>query len=130
LFAVAVYLPNLEIRLLGVIPIKMFWLAIFDGGIIAIEVFSHLGDIPRMSISVLLSVSVFFVVFGPGMKRALKMRADTAVRRHKFESAKMSAKDAMHECATCGKTEHDDPDLVFRVAADGEEYCDVCRGRS
>ena len=26
-------------------------------------------------------------------------------------------------CATCDRTEHDDPDLEFRVAADGEEYC-------
>jgi len=34
-----------------------------------------------------------------------------------------SADDALHRCAVCGATELTDPNLDFRVARDGEEYC-------
>jgi hypothetical protein len=80
-----------------------------------------------LAVAILLSVGVFFVVFGPGMRQALKMRGEVAVRRRRFEAAKATAAASMHECARCGKTEHDDADLVFRVSADGEEYCEGCR---
>jgi len=29
----------------------------------------------------------------------------------------------LHKCAICGATELSDPNLDFRVARDGEEYC-------
>jgi hypothetical protein len=31
--------------------------------------------------------------------------------------------EALHRCAVCGATELTDPNLDFRVARDGEEYC-------
>jgi len=31
--------------------------------------------------------------------------------------------EGFHRCAVCGKTEREAPDLLFRVAADGHEYC-------
>ena len=34
-----------------------------------------------------------------------------------------------HQCAQCGKTEADNATLEFRVTADGEEYCTLCRPR-
>lgn len=126
LFAVAVYNPNHTILLMAVIPIKMFWLAVFDAGIILIDV---LGGPPGLSLAIFLGLGNFLVVFAPGFRRALKMRAEIAARRQKFEAAKL-VQDSLHHCATCGKTENDDADLVFRVSADGEEYCDVCRGKS
>ncbi|HEX7262445.1 MAG TPA: rhomboid family intramembrane serine protease [Luteolibacter sp.] len=44
-------------------------------------------------------------------------------RRHEFRRAINASADAIHHCEVCGKTEHDDPDLEFRVGADGLEYC-------
>jgi hypothetical protein len=31
--------------------------------------------------------------------------------------------ESLHKCAVCGATELTDPNLEFRVARDGEEYC-------
>ncbi len=129
LFAVAVYHPHLEIRLFFIIPVKMMWLAIFGGATYLLNVLRFFGVDPVVSAALVLAISNFLVVFVPGFRRALKMRGEVAVRRRRFEAAKASAKMAMHECSACGKTENDDADLVFRVAADGEEYCSDCRAK-
>ena len=34
-----------------------------------------------------------------------------------------SEAEPLHKCAVCGATELTDPNLDFRVARDGEEYC-------
>ena len=39
----------------------------------------------------------------------------------------MNPDEAFHYCKYCGKTEQDDEELVFRVAANGEEFCEDCR---
>jgi hypothetical protein len=78
---------------------------------------------PLLGFSLLLAMSNFFLVFGPGTARHLRQRGEVAARRRKFESAKLPDTEALHRCASCGKTEHDDPELEFRVATDGEEYC-------
>ncbi|OYV05832.1 MAG: hypothetical protein CFE26_09540 [Verrucomicrobiales bacterium VVV1] len=45
-------------------------------------------------------------------------------RRQKFRSAMSSSATALHLCATCGKTERDDPSLEFYVSStDDQEYC-------
>jgi hypothetical protein len=129
LFAAAVYNPNLEFRLFFVIPVKLAWIAIFGGAGLLLLIVSALGSAPAVSLALLLSVSNFIVVFFPGFKRALKMRGETAVRRRKFDAVKASSKFAMHECANCGKTENDDAELVFRVTAEGEEFCADCRAK-
>lgn len=45
-------------------------------------------------------------------------------RRHEFRRAIVAGSGAIHQCAVCGKTEDHDPDLEFRVCADGQEYCE------
>jgi hypothetical protein len=47
----------------------------------------------------------------------------TLRRRYQFRRAVLAASDSIHQCAVCGKTEHHDPDLEFRVGTDGVEYC-------
>ncbi len=48
----------------------------------------------------------------------------TLRRRQEFRRAIMDSSGAIHQCQVCGKTEHHDPDLEFRVGADGQEYCE------
>lgn len=48
----------------------------------------------------------------------------TLQRRHEFRSAINASSRALHQCEVCGKTEHHDPDLEFRVGTDGHEYCE------
>lgn len=45
-------------------------------------------------------------------------------RKRQFRSALRKSDHALHQCATCSRTEHDDPDLEFYVHPnDGKEYC-------
>lgn len=45
-------------------------------------------------------------------------------RRQKFRSAMASSAPALHRCATCGKSERDDPSMEFYVSStDDQEYC-------
>lgn len=45
-------------------------------------------------------------------------------RREFLTSVAATREDALHRCATCGRTERDDASLDFRVSSDGEEYCE------
>ena len=123
LFAAAVLQPGLQINLLGVIPIKLYWLAIFDAGVLLIDFLQLTRAHPLLGLCLLISIGNFLIVFGPSSYRLMRQRGEVAVRRRKFEMAKMPENESLHRCAVCQKTEHDDPDLEFRVAADGEEYC-------
>ncbi|MDB4721758.1 derlin [Verrucomicrobiales bacterium] len=126
LFACAVYNPHYTVRLFGIIPVKLFWIALFSGGILVVDGISSIW----LGLSIIISLGNFIVVFVPGMKRSMQMRAQVAVRRNKFDAAKISENEALHLCASCGKTENDDNDLIFRVADSGEEYCENCRGKN
>lgn len=126
LFACAVYNPHYTVRLFGIIPVKLFWIALFGGGMLVINAISNL----QFGLSIIISLGNFIVVFVPGMKRTMQMRAQVAVRRNKFDAAKISENESLHLCASCGKTENDDNDLIFRVADSGEEYCENCRGKN
>ncbi|HIG85403.1 MAG TPA: hypothetical protein EYG40_00330 [Verrucomicrobia bacterium] len=126
LFACAVYNPHYTVRLFGIIPVKLFWIALFSGGILVVDAINS----PLLGLSIIISLGNFIVVFVPGMKRSLQMRAQVTVRRNKFDAAKVSENESLHLCASCGKTENDDNDLIFRVADSGEEYCENCRGKN
>ena len=124
LFACAVYNPHYTVMLFAIIPVKMFWLAFFDAGIIILEMFQVTFS---YALAIVVGLGHFLVVFLPGLKAAVKMRNEVALRRRKFDEARAPLTEAMHLCASCGKTEKDDDELVFRVADDGEEYCVECR---
>ncbi|MED5585925.1 MAG: hypothetical protein VYB61_06180 [Verrucomicrobiota bacterium] len=124
LFACAVYNPHYTAMLFALIPVKLYWLAFFNAGIIILELFQYPF---LLALAIVLGLTNFLVVFLPGLKAAVKMRTEVALRRRKFEEASAPVMEAVHLCASCGKTEKDDDELVFRVADDGEEYCVECR---
>jgi Zn-dependent protease len=65
--------------------------------------------------------------YGFSLRERLKRRS----RRREFygaikEQTQQAAVAGFHRCATCGRTEHNDPHLDFRICtecANGEEYC-------
>ena len=123
LFACAVYNPNYVVRLFAIIPIRLFWIAIFAAGILLLQALNDL----RTASLILVSLLHFFVVFIPGMKRSIQVKAQVSSRRNQFENAQISKDEALHYCEYCGKTEKDDEELIFRVAANGIEFCEDCR---
>lgn len=117
--------PNYEISLFFILPIKVKYLGMVAG---AFELLQFI-DTPAMRSAIIFSLLNFFVAFTPVFFRWMKQRGTVSQRRARFESAKPVPSAFFHKCASCGKTDVDDPKLDFRVTADGEEYCTVCRPR-
>lgn len=123
-FAFAAIYPDQVINLFGIIPVKAKWLALANAAMLVFQVIS----VPPFLLSVAAGLLPFFVVFAPGFIRDFRNQSDASTRRAAFqERAKAGAAAAFHTCAACGATDASHPEREFRVAADGEEYCDPCR---
>ncbi|MEM0897305.1 MAG: hypothetical protein AAGJ79_10495 [Verrucomicrobiota bacterium] len=123
LFAFACNYPDLEIRLMLVIPIKMKWVALIAAGAILFQAIGIMVYAAFMAIALM----NFLLVYVPQFVKFMKHRSNVAARRSKFESEKLSEHEPMHRCDRCGKTDVDSPELEFRVTSDGEDICEECR---
>ena len=66
----------------------------------------------------------YLIFFGPAIIHDARHRREVTTRRRRFEMQTREAEaEALHRCAICGATEVTDPNLEFRVARNGEEYC-------
>lgn len=137
--AFAVLMPDVQVMLMFIIPIKVKWVAYLDmlilgltifGGIFArvlpVNIIMGLMSIgispsPWSAIAALVSMLNFFIFYTTtwNFKRVtpkeMKRRAEY---KHKVRIGSMGNK---HKCAVCGRTEADDEDLEFR-------YCSKCQG--
>lgn len=138
-FAFAALYPNVEFLLFFIIPVKVKYLALFDGlffGYTILQAFMpayggspYIGVIYRAR-AIAAAVSLLnFVIFYLSSRNVKAYSPKQIHRRKKFqneirnarvnkEAAKVGAK---HRCAVCGRTELDDPNLEFR-------YCSKCNG--
>lgn len=138
-FAFAALYPNVEFLLFFIIPVKVKYLALFDGlffGYTILQAFMpSYGGAPYIGIvyqarAIAAAVSLLnFVIFYFSSRNVKAYSPKQIHRRKKFqkeirnarvnkEAAKVGAK---HRCAVCGRTELDDPNLEFR-------YCSKCNG--
>jgi len=122
-FAFATIYPNQEILLMLIIPIKIKYLAWVNAAYLLLISLSS----PLMGILVLLGLVPFLLVFGPAFIRNFKERGIAASRKAKYQS-EMSAPEgqAFHTCSSCEVNDITSPDLEFRVAENGDEYCIPC----
>ena len=123
--AFAVFYPNFEFLIFFILPVKVKYLAWINGALILLS----LVEKPSSRLSILFSMLNFIVAFLPGLIKGVKHGAIVAERRNRYEAAKIPSGSFFHQCAQCKKTELDDKTLDFRVTADGEEYCSICRPR-
>src|SRR6266550_4734770 len=65
----------------------------------------------------------YLIFFGPEIIYEARHRGEVSARRKRFAQQSRSEAEPLHKCAVCGATELSDPNLDFRVARDGEEYC-------
>lgn len=120
LFAFARFYPDEMIYLMGLVPVKAKWLAWFTA-IWLVWGFITQGWDYRLAL--LVAFANFFIFFGREIFLDAVHRREVKGRRARFENAQRPDEEAMHRCATCGRTEIQSPDLEFRVARDGHEYC-------
>ncbi|MEI3219391.1 MAG: hypothetical protein V8S08_06940 [Lachnoclostridium sp.] len=133
-FAFAALYPDVKFLLFFIIPIKVKWLALFDGAYFVYTIIlaflpsyggSTFGVIYKAN-AVAAVVSILnFIIFFLG-SRNMKQYSPKQVKRKKEFKQKMRpvntyANGARHRCAVCGRTELDNPDLEFR-------YCSKCNG--
>jgi len=116
-FAFATIAPNYEIFLFLIVRVKVKYIAWILLGILALQ-FALLPLAAKMAL--LASLGNYLLFFGPAFVRDWNEKRGNAVRLAKFHGAEP---ESLHRCAQCGRTEVSDPELEFRVAADGEEYC-------
>ena len=115
-FAFATLAPNYEIFLFFILRVKMKYVAwVFAGFLLLQMVAAPLADKAAM----VASLANYLLFFGPGFIKGRIEAESTRVRRKKFTAPAES----LHRCAKCERTEVTHPDLEFRVAGDGEEYC-------
>ena len=120
--ACASIMPDYQLLLYGIIPVKMKWLAILDVVLLAVDVVQG-GLIIRI---VIIASLLNFIIFFFCNRNLRGHSAKQAVRRKKFQKQisrpqNQYAGGAKHRCAVCGRTELDDPTLEFR-------YCSKCNG--
>ena len=117
--------PHQVIHLFGIIPIKAKWLGWANVAYLAAMVLT--APLPLLlGALVLIGLLPFLITFGPRFLESVRSESKAKVRRHQFES-EIATGDSFHECTTCKATEKTHPERAFRVAADGNEFCDSCR---
>ena len=133
-FAFAALYPDVKFLLFFIIPIKVKWLALFDGAYFVYTIIlAFLPSYGRSTFGVIYKanavaavVSILnFIIFFLG-SRNMKQYSPKQVKRKKEFKQKMRpvntyANGARHRCAVCGRTELENPDLEFR-------YCSKCNG--
>ena len=116
--ACASIMPDYQLLLYGIIPIKMKWLAILDVVLLAVDAVQGGLIIRIVIIASLLNFIIFFFC-----NRNLRGHSPKQVARRKKFQKQISrpqnqyAGGAKHRCAVCGRTELDDPTLEFRYCS-------------
>jgi hypothetical protein len=119
-FATAWLCPDDVIYVLGILPMKYKWLAWIGAAFLFLDFVR--GPLSEKA-AMIASLANFFLFIGPEIFRRARHRRETFSRRKHFEDQSRPEDEPLHRCATCGATELSDPNLEFRVARDGEEYC-------
>jgi len=119
-YAFARFYPDEVIYVLFILPVKIKWVAWTSAAFLLLGFFVNSNSY-RMSL--LAALSNYLIFFGPEIIHDARHRHEVSTRRRRFESHARSETEPLHRCAVCGATESSDPNLDFRVARDGEEYC-------
>ncbi len=132
-FAFAMLYPDTQFLIMLIIPVKVKWLAWLDAALFAWTILQNLLALnflgALLPVVALLNFFVFFwtsitdeIAYRRGAARhqvsAKTIQFKSAVRRQRRKEAKQGFR---HQCAVCGRTDADYPDLEFR-------YCSRCAG--
>jgi hypothetical protein len=120
-FAFARYYPDVVIYFAYVLPMKVRWVAWVSGALIIFGII-RIGTIEYFS-AVMVALVNYLIFFGPEIWKEAGHRVAVSQRRARFERDSARDDDALHRCEVCKRTETTNPELDFRVSADGHEYC-------
>ena len=128
LLALAMCMPEGEVRLYFVLPIRMKWMAFVYGLFIAWDIVSYLRVGLWVGVVPIVASLLNFVIFYFSTRDMNRYNPKEIHRRQQFKKAMAPSRTgsgpdgiAKHKCAICGRTEKDDPNLEFR-------FCSKCNG--
>ncbi len=107
--------PKVEILLFFVLPVQVRFLGMLVAGGLLLKM------LPEPIL--LLFFTNYIVWAGIPALRGTARVLESGKRKKLFNAGKNAASEAFHTCVVCQKTEVTDPQLEFRIGADGEEYC-------
>lgn len=124
--AFAALYPNMELLLFFILPIKVKWLGILYGLILAFEVIKLLGaGAFAYAFCIVIAMGNFLLFFL--LSRDYRRISPKEIKRKQtFKNEMRQNGGTRHRCAICGRTEKDDPNMEFRFCSrcDGDyEYC-------
>jgi hypothetical protein len=118
-FVFATLFPKVEFLLFFIIPVQVRWLAILSGIFIVIQIIGNPSSFGYW----LLALANYLLWAGiPAMRGQARVVA-AGQRRRKFQKDASMDENAFHRCAECDRTDLSNPELEFRMASDGKEYC-------
>ena len=125
-----IFMPEAEMRLYFVLPIKMKWLVIVYFVSLIFEVFEYFSYGPSVGIMmgaqiVFAVINLLWFVYSCKTHLSLRQQRKQHKRQHnfrqQFSQPRPGSGISQHKCCICGRTELDDPGLTFR-------YCSKCTG--
>jgi membrane associated rhomboid family serine protease len=119
-YAFARFYPDEIIYVLFILPVKIKWVAWVSAAFLLLGFFTNSNS---YRVALLAAFANYLIFFGPEIIYEARHRHEVSSRRRRFEVRSRDEAEALHKCAVCGATELTDPNLDFRVASDGEEYC-------
>jgi hypothetical protein len=118
-FVFATLFPKVEFLIFFIIPVQVRWLAILSGVFIIIQIIAS----PSLFGYWLLALANYILWAGIPALRGQARVVAAGQRRRKFQKDASMDGTAFHHCAECDRTDLSDPELEFRMASDGKEYC-------
>ncbi|MBQ7841093.1 MAG: hypothetical protein IJ390_11515 [Lachnospiraceae bacterium] len=120
--ACAASIPDVQVLLMFVFPIKVKWLGIVYGVMLLLECIQGGFSTVIVVVFSLLNFLIFFIQSKGNMhlnSGQVKMRRDFKQKMRRAENQTRGV--TKHKCAICGRTELDGDDLEFR-------FCSKCNG--
>ena len=117
--AFATLMPNFELRLFFIFPVKVKWLGWLTAGIYLLTL---LGGDAGSRLSVAGTFATYAIFFGKGFIHNVK----AAQRRKAFSNERAeAAEQPMHTCAACGVSDKHNRSIGFRYCSTcGQCFCD------
>lgn len=118
--AFATLFPKVEILLFFFVPVQIRFLGIFAGIMVIINA---LAD-PMITVPIYAMGFANYLIFAamPALRGQAQLR-QSSQRRSRFNAQKMDPTEAFHTCVICQRNDIEDPEMEFRIGADGKEYC-------
>jgi len=116
-FAFATFYPKYELRMFFVLPVPISIIAGITGVVLLV---TSLSGLPFV-VYILLGLAPYLLVL------AQVLKGGGARIQHKIKhAARKTASPVLYTCVSCGVTDQENGDLIFRVTKDGEDKCENC----